>query len=210
MEQLKGQFADYLFESRVGNVLQIIPIMLLVGGVFWLLRGRWLKKHGRSRSGPFREAILFIFVCYLTGLISLICTPSNFWIYIWFYVLYGYPGTTMSQPFSGGISLVPVIIKILSGEYVVTGFSFAAFLQYGNALLFLPFGLLLPAIRRDMGCVKTVAAGFALSLFVEGMQLIVGRIFDIDDLIMNTLGTLIGYILYFIIKSVFRKKEVTT
>ena len=75
----------------------------------------------------------------------------------------------------------------------------AAFLNLaGNVIGFLPFGFILPVIGKRMknGFLVTVC-GFCLSLFVESMQLIfkVGS-FDVDDLLLNTLGTVLGYLAF--------------
>ena len=68
----------------------------------------------------------------------------------------------------------------------------------GNVIGFLPFGFILPVIGKRMknGFLVTVC-GFCLSLFVESMQLIfkVGS-FDVDDLLLNTLGTVLGYLAF--------------
>ena len=68
----------------------------------------------------------------------------------------------------------------------------------GNVVGFVPFGFILPLIvRRARGFFLITLLGFALSLFVEVVQLItkVGC-FDVDDLILNTLGAAVGYILF--------------
>ena len=68
----------------------------------------------------------------------------------------------------------------------------------GNVVGFVPFGFMLPLIvRRARGFFLITLLGFALSLFVEVVQLItkVGC-FDVDDLILNTLGAAVGYILF--------------
>ncbi len=65
----------------------------------------------------------------------------------------------------------------------------------GNIVGFLPFGFFLPALCvRLQRLVPVLALGFSLSLAVELIQLVtrVG-IFDVDDLILNTLGVLLGY-----------------
>jgi len=42
-----------------------------------------------------------------------------------------------------------------------------------------------------------------ISLFIETTQIFLPRATDVDDLIMNTLGGLIGYILYLLVKKRF-------
>ena len=64
-----------------------------------------------------------------------------------------------------------------------------------NMLLFVPLGAVLPLLWRSCRLYKTVAIGFSLSLLIELSQLFNYRATDIDDLLMNTLGTLLGYIL---------------
>ena len=65
---------------------------------------------------------------------------------------------------------------------------------------FIPFGMLLPVLRkRRMRFGKVFLLSFELSLVIEVSQLIlrVGSC-DVDDMILNTLGGCIGYGLYWI------------
>ena len=75
----------------------------------------------------------------------------------------------------------------------------AVFLNiFGNVLAFMPFGFFLPVIWvRTRHWYITVLLSFAMSLLVETMQL-VGKVgsFDVDDLLLNTLGGMAGYGLY--------------
>lgn len=65
-----------------------------------------------------------------------------------------------------------------------------------NTLLFLPFGFLLPILWKKCRSWKmTVASGFLLSLMVEILQMFCYRVTDVNDLLMNTLGTLLGCLL---------------
>ena len=77
----------------------------------------------------------------------------------------------------------------------------------GNVAGFLPFGFILPVITEKMrsGLLITLA-GFGLSLTVEVIQLItrVGC-FDVDDMILNTAGAALGYLLFFICDHLRRK-----
>ena len=72
----------------------------------------------------------------------------------------------------------------------------------GNILGFVPLGCLLPRLDpffRKMG--RTVLTGMMLSAGVEAAQLItrIGSC-DIDDVILNTVGTALGYIIYLILR----------
>lgn len=77
----------------------------------------------------------------------------------------------------------------------------------GNVLGFIPFGYILPVISDRMRSgFLIVLSGFCFSLTVEVIQLItkVGC-FDVDDMILNTLGAAFGYLLFVICNSIRRK-----
>ncbi|MFD8424041.1 VanZ family protein [Streptomyces sp. NPDC059466] len=68
----------------------------------------------------------------------------------------------------------------------------------GNILLGVPFGVLLPVlVPRTRGILRVVLLTAAVMLLVELAQgaFITGRAFDIDDVILNTTGALVGYLL---------------
>lgn len=67
----------------------------------------------------------------------------------------------------------------------------------GNIVAFMPFGVFLPLALRFKGILKIMIHSFFLSFFIETVQLTfrVGS-FDIDDIILNTFGGLLGYIFY--------------
>ena len=86
--------------------------------------------------------------------------------------------------------------------------TFAVFSNiFGNVIGFLPFGFILPVIFRRMNSGFLICvSGFILSLTVEVIQLVtkVGC-FDVDDMILNTLGATLGYVLFFICNHIRRK-----
>ena len=79
------------------------------------------------------------------------------------------------------------------------------FFQIGlNALMFLPFGFFLPVLwSKYRRWYRTILAGFLTSLTIELLQMFYYRATDVDDLIMNTLGAFLGYLIALVC---FRKK----
>jgi glycopeptide antibiotics resistance protein len=68
----------------------------------------------------------------------------------------------------------------------------------GNLLLGVPFGILVPVVApQTRGVVRVLLLTATVMLLVEFAQgaLVTGRAFDIDDVILNTTGALIGYLL---------------
>lgn len=78
----------------------------------------------------------------------------------------------------------------------------------GNILLFIPLGFLLPLlVRRFRNIFLIVLTGFLLSVFYETVQLLTGiGIFDVDDMILNTFGTLIGVLVFYFLNYLFTMK----
>lgn len=71
-----------------------------------------------------------------------------------------------------------------------------------NCVLFIPYGALTALEFKKINCWwKSFVAGLSFSLTVEVIQIcFVGRLFDVDDLIMNVIGTLIGYNVFMCLK----------
>ncbi len=79
---------------------------------------------------------------------------------------------------------------------------------FGNVIGFVPYGFILPVIaRKCRSGFFIILSGFGLSLVVETIQLItkVGC-FDVDDLILNTLGAALGYLAFAVCNYLRRKR----
>ncbi len=80
----------------------------------------------------------------------------------------------------------------------------------GNVAGFMPFGFILPIVsRRGRRWYNTFLLGFFLSLCIETTQLVfkVGS-FDVDDLLLNTIGGILGFASYKVVQRVrIRRKR---
>ncbi|MET3696532.1 VanZ like protein [Bacillus oleivorans] len=68
----------------------------------------------------------------------------------------------------------------------------------GNVVAFIPLGIFLPTLSKKLySAKKIVFAGLTVSLFYELIQLIfaIGQ-FDVDDIILNTVGAYLGYLIF--------------
>lgn len=76
----------------------------------------------------------------------------------------------------------------------------------GNILIFLPFGFFISMASKTRGFFMTLFYSFGLSFCVETFQLFtkVGS-FDVDDLLLNTLGGVFGYFLFLICNAIRRR-----
>ena len=77
----------------------------------------------------------------------------------------------------------------------------------GNAVMFLPTGILLPIVYKRLNNFwKVLAGGALISLCIEILQLPFSvRASDVDDLILNSLGVIIGYGIYALIRKITAK-----
>lgn len=81
----------------------------------------------------------------------------------------------------------------------------------GNVVVFIPFGMALVSIsRRKLGFFAVTLYSASLSISIELIQLLtrVGSC-DVDDIILNTIGGMIGYLLYIIIRGRGKKQNET-
>jgi len=78
---------------------------------------------------------------------------------------------------------------------------------YGNVLAFMPFGCLAPIISRKRPHFLLVLLwSVALTLTIETTQLLLQvGCFDVDDMILNVIGGVLGYVSYRVLYGIIRK-----
>jgi glycopeptide antibiotics resistance protein len=108
-----------------------------------------------------------------------------------------------------GYNLVPFrTIKSFLTPHPSISTSTKVFNLLGNIALFVPFGVLLPLLFRNLGKFNYMfLASVLLSLFFEAFQLFThtGH-FDVDDIILNSLGGVIGYLIFIATSRSLRRK----
>ncbi|WP_251554833.1 VanZ family protein [Neobacillus muris] len=79
----------------------------------------------------------------------------------------------------------------------------------GNVIGFIPFGFILPLIVKKFQSLRLVtAATFTLSLTFEILQLLFEfGSFDVDDLILNTLGGILGFLPFKLARLILQRKK---
>ena len=124
------------------------------------------------------------------------------WIYI--YMFYGY----LAVQEAAGIGTIWDLIaygKLDNSINLIPFSSEGAMTYILNIIMFMPLGFLLPLIWENFrNAKKVVLMGFLMSLTIEICQLFNIRTTDIDDLMMNTLGALVGYCCWKVFSLVFR------
>jgi glycopeptide antibiotics resistance protein len=109
-------------------------------------------------------------------------------------VILNFGGSHEGQP-----NLVPfrTILPFLLGE---KGFFIAFINLAGNIFLLIPVGFLVPFVYRNMTWKKCIVVAVLAGLILEGMQALLHvGIFDIDDVLLNGFGVIIGFWLFTIL-----------
>lgn len=171
-------------------LLPLITVLFLIPCILFQRR-----KYGKLV--PFRMAAMYAFILYLICAYFYIITPLPSFEYV------------LENPLSVRMQLHPLAFVYDFREqtyWVLTGIgkvniSHSAWFQVlGNLILLFPFGIYLNYyFHRSLA--QTACLSFLLSLFFELTQLsaLYGiypapyRIFDINDLMFNTLGGVLGY-----------------
>lgn len=187
--------------SIAGYFLQAVPVTVVVGMVYSLLRLVFLKRKNRSVSWP-SEGMRLLFVCYMTGLCSLVILPANFWLCFFDGVFFGWWEYMCALFKWGEINLIPTVVKCLSGAFSLG--SWVKEMLVFNVVMFVPFGFFLPFLTERLNGKRALAVSVIVPLMVELLQLVVGRSFDIDDWICNFLGIMLGLLIAGGIKKVRR------
>ena len=77
----------------------------------------------------------------------------------------------------------------------------------GNTAMFIPLGIVWPSVYKGLDThKKVISAGIGVSLCIEILQLpFYDRVSDVDDLLLNSLGFIIGYLLYLLAQLLSKK-----
>ena len=145
----------------------------------------WRKRRlaGR-RSGPLRETGLLVLFLFSGGMAVLTLCPSPDWLWAG---LQGY-----WAPYFGGTG-IPLAHRV---NLIPFSQGDSLFNIAGNVVMFVPFGFLAALLWWGWTGRRALCMGFGITVCVECWQLLAGRFFDIDDIILNTLGVLGGFLLW--------------
>ena len=167
-------FQYFFFNTYPGYFLQVLPIALMAG---FICGSRQYRRNHRLLTG--RVLWPALFACYAAGLVSLtllLGVISD----VWYFLFYHMPSGRHQTWFLFEYDLIPDFTLRFGTE------------NLGNIIMFLPFGILYPLAKERGTWKQTVMAGILTSVTIEFVQPIFGRSFDINDIILNTLGVLIS------------------
>ncbi|RRN71374.1 VanZ family protein [Peribacillus simplex] len=146
-----------------------------------------------------REVITFLFVLYILMVVSVTLFPLALWIN---FNMQNIKFGLNLAPFVGIINDIKQIGIAYDGDTV---FMISLIIRNvgGNILLLMPLSVLSPIIWNKFKDFKNIVLfGLVISISIESIQFIeliaggLGRTVDIDDVICNVLGVILGYFIY--------------
>lgn len=157
-----------VLDKTLDSVWPMLTIFLVV---IIACRIAYLSQH-REKMHFYEEFIKLMFVIYIL-------------------ILYGLLTNTEINN-NGGMNLVP-FSEIFRYE---VGSQLFIFNVLGNILIFLPFGYFISHFIKAKKIWPILLVALTTSITVEFVQLQIGRSFDIDDIILNVIGAIFGFLLH--------------
>ena len=78
----------------------------------------------------------------------------------------------------------------------------------GNIMLFIPFGFLSSYLLKNRKFSIVTILTLIASLTIETVQYYIGRVFDIDDIILNLIGGIVGFLIYIGLDAIQNKVKI--
>lgn len=150
---------------------QVLPTMVICLVIYCSLRVVHLIKN-KIKFHFFNEIFLLVFICYVMCL---------------FYAV-----TYQDVSGIGAVNLTPF------QEMLRYEFGSRLFIKnvVGNMLMFMPYGFFVSYFLKEKRTFIILLLTLLVSGTIEYIQLKIGRVFDIDDIILNLIGGMIGSFVY--------------
>ena len=152
--------------------------------------------------------LLFIIVLFTMRIVDIIINKKRFVLYkdlsmlifiLYMFLLFELVTSTDFESYSNNFIPLKEIMR----------YSFTSILFYknvlGNVLLFIPFGYFVNYILKNRKFIIGTTLTLITSLSIELIQMNIGRSFDIDDIILNLTGGIVGYFIYKILYNIKEK-----
>lgn len=159
-------------ESAIRSVIKMSwPTLVIVMTIVIILRVTYIMTSDKRKFCLYEEIFEILFLAYLVLLFQLVTSQDL-------------PG--------GGTNLMP-FREILRYDIGTKAFYKQVF---GNILLFIPLGYFATSYCKIKGLGTITLVSLLSSLTIEVTQHYIGRTFDIDDIILNVVGGIVGFLIY--------------
>lgn len=153
-----------------------------------------------TKKSIIRSVLISVFIIYISTVILITFFP----------IVYSHDEHTAFVTLEGAVQFIPFNTICRMIRYAPRQMAFEQ--VGGNIIMTIPFGILLPLLLKRKKVLQLILYAAALPVCIESLQLLLGyllgtyyRMADIDDVILNFMGIIIGYIIYFVSLLIYRK-----
>ncbi|MGL4451347.1 MAG: VanZ family protein [Sarcina sp.] len=174
----------------INNYLYYLSILVflvyIITNIVLVMKGKKLNKS--------REFVKFMFLVYFFGVLS-------YTMRVMFY------SSEFKERINlGAINYIPLVetIKMFQGSKGT-----ALYQVIGNLIMFVPLGMFVAVLyKKSNSILKVAGISLICTLIIEVSQFFGGRGIDIDDVIINTLGGILGYLIYKVLEKPVKKIKI--
>ena len=165
-----------MFDITVKNILaNIWPMVLIITIILSSLRIAQILKY-REKFKFYEEILKLGFVIYIMSLFYVVTFQDVSW------------STSNFIPFKEILRY-----QLLSSSFIKN--------VIGNLIMFMPYGFFISYFLRLDKKRYVIFMSLLISITIEITQLIIGRVFDVDDILLNVVGGILGYYVYRLINN---------
>jgi len=173
---------SYYIVQLLATMIAAIPAVIVTRFIYFKITKRKVNKH--------HEFMLILFVTFCAGLTTQTILPHN--------LRYMNIGFSLDN-----FNIIPfsTLIEMIYEKRWISILNIG-----GNIIMFAPFGFFPPILWNRFRLRNAAWLTFNISFCIEVIQLFVGgRATDIDDLILNTLGGILGWCVFYLLNKIFPK-----
>jgi len=160
-----------MFNVTIKNIIENIwPMVLIITVIVSSLRIAYLIKY-KEKFVFYEEMLKLGFIIYIISLFYVVTFQDVDW------------STSNFIPFKEMFRY-----KLFSDMFFKN--------VLGNLIMFMPYGLFVSYFLKLDKKSHVILLSLITSITIEVTQLVIGRVFDVDDIMLNVLGGLIGYYIY--------------
>lgn len=160
-----------MFDITIRNILaNIWPMVLIITVILSTLRIAYLFKT-KEKFHFYQEIFKLGFIIYIIGLFYVVTFQDVSW------------STSNIVPF-----------KEIFRYEIFSGMFFRNVI--GNMIMFIPYGFFISYFLITNKINVVLILSIITSVTIEITQLVIGRVFDVDDILLNVFGGIVGYLIY--------------
>lgn len=160
-----------MWETTLRNIIyNIWPMILIMTVILISFRIVAISKN-KEKIVLYEELLKYSFIIYIISVFYVVTFQDVSW------------STSNFVPFKE-MFRYPLFSKLFFKNVI------------GNMLMFLPYGFFVSYFLKINKARIIFILSTIVSITIETTQLIIGRVFDVDDIILNVIGGILGYFVY--------------